>query len=45
MLVWGVVVGIQRSVSDPKGLPPKRELEHEIQLLPDSPLPNIGLYK
>ena len=29
---------------EPKGLPPKRELEHEIQQLPDSPLPNIGLY-
>ena len=28
---------------EPKGLPPKREAEHEIQLFPNSPLPNIGL--
>ena len=27
-----------------KGLAPKREVECEIQLLLDSPLPNIGLY-
>lgn len=30
---------------EPKGLPPKREVEHEIQLLLDSPFPNIGLYR
>jgi hypothetical protein len=30
---------------EPQGLPPKREVEHEIQLLPESPLPNIGLYR
>ena len=30
---------------DHKGLPLKREVEIEIQLLPDSPLPNIGLYR
>jgi hypothetical protein len=29
---------------EPKGLPPKREVEHKIQLLLDSPLLNIGLY-
>ena len=28
-----------------KGLPPKREVEHEIQLFLDSPLPNIGVYR
>ncbi len=28
-----------------KGLPPKREVEHEIQQFPDSTLPNIGLYR
>jgi hypothetical protein len=27
-----------------KGIPPKREVEHEIQLLLDSPLLNNGLY-
>jgi hypothetical protein len=25
-------------------MPPKKEVEHEIQSLPNSPLPNIGLY-
>jgi hypothetical protein len=30
---------------EPKGLPPKREVEHEIQLLLDSPLLNIGFYR
>lgn len=30
---------------EPKGLPPKREVEHKIQLLLDFPLPNIGLYR
>jgi len=29
---------------EPKGLQPKRELEHEIQFLTNSPLQNIGLY-
>lgn len=28
---------------EPKGLPPKREVKHEIQLQHDGPLPNIGL--
>lgn len=30
---------------EPTGLPPKREVEHEIQLLPNSPSPNIRLYR
>jgi hypothetical protein len=30
---------------EPKGLPPKREVEHEIQLFPNSSLLNIGLYR
>jgi hypothetical protein len=30
---------------EPQGLPPKHEVEHEIQLFPESPLPNIGLYR
>ncbi|KAH9312832.1 hypothetical protein KI387_027867, partial [Taxus chinensis] len=29
----------------PSGLPPKQEVEHEIQLLPELRLPNIGLYR
>jgi hypothetical protein len=30
---------------EPQGMPPKREVEHEIQLFPYSPLPNIGIYR
>jgi hypothetical protein len=29
----------------PKGLPPKRGIQHEIQLQQDCPLPNIGMYR
>ena len=29
----------------PKGLPPKREIQHEIQLQQDVPLPNIAMYR
>ena len=29
---------------EPKGLPPKRGIQHEIQLQQDVPLPNIGMY-
>jgi hypothetical protein len=28
-----------------EGIPPKRKVEHETQLLLDSPLPNVGLYR
>ena len=28
----------------PIGLPPKREIQHEIQFQQDFPLPNIGMY-
>jgi hypothetical protein len=30
---------------EPTGLPPKREVEHEIHLHQDVPLPNIGMYR
>eukprot|EP00253_Pinus_taeda_P032964 PITA_32964 len=30
---------------EPKGLPPKREIQHEIHLQHDVPLPNIGMYR
>ena len=29
---------------EPKGFPPKRGIQHEIQLQQDVPLPNIGMY-
>ena len=28
-----------------RGLPPKREIQHEIHLQHDAPLPNIGMYR
>ena len=30
---------------EPRGLPPKREIQHEIHLQHDAPLPSIGLYR
>jgi hypothetical protein len=30
---------------EPYGLPPKREIQHEIHLQQDSPLPNVGMYR
>eukprot|EP00253_Pinus_taeda_P010474 PITA_10474 len=30
---------------EPTGLPPKREIQHEIHLHPDCPLPNIVMYR
>ena len=30
---------------EPKGLSPKRGIQHEIQLQQDCPLPNIGMYR
>ena len=30
---------------EPRGLPPKREIQHEIHLQHDDPLPNIGMYR
>ena len=29
---------------EPKGLPPKREIQHEIHLQQDAHVPNIGMY-
>lgn len=30
---------------EPKGLPPKKEIVHDINLQQDPPLPNIGMYR
>jgi hypothetical protein len=30
---------------EPDGLPPKREIQHEIHLQQDFPLPNVGMYR
>lgn len=39
-----VVSAYDDFLQEPKGLPPKREIQHEIQLQPKVPLPNIGMY-
>jgi len=30
---------------EPKGLPPKNKIVHDINLQQDAPLPNIGMYR
>jgi hypothetical protein len=30
---------------EPNGLPPKKEIQHEIHIQHDSPLPNVGMYR
>ena len=30
---------------EPKGLHPKREIQHEIHLQQDAPLPKVGMYR
>ena len=30
---------------EPRGFPPKREIQHEIHLQHDDPFPNIGMYR
>ena len=40
-----VVYGYDIMFQEPKGLPPKMEIQHEIHLHQDAPLPNIGMYK
>ena len=40
-----MVDSFQNLFKEPKNLPPKREIQHEIQLMPDAPLPNIGMYR
>jgi hypothetical protein len=32
-------------LQEPNGLPPKSEIQHEIHLQQDSPLPNVGMYR
>lgn len=38
-----VISNFKEITEEPKGLPPKREIEHEIQLLLEAPVPNVGL--
>jgi hypothetical protein len=43
--LYEVVNQYDEMFKEPKGLPPKRGIQHEIQLQKDSPLPNIGMYR
>jgi hypothetical protein len=43
--LYEVVTQYDEMFKEPKGLPPKRGIQHEIQLQQDSPLPNIGMYR
>jgi hypothetical protein len=43
--LYEVVNQFDEMFKEPKGLPPKRGIQHEIQLQQDCPLPNIGMYR
>jgi hypothetical protein len=43
--LYEVVTQYDETFKEPKGLPPKRGIQHEIQLQQDSPLPNISMYR
>ena len=40
-----VVSNYSEIFQEPQGLPPKREVQHEIQLPQDAPSANFGLYR
>jgi hypothetical protein len=43
--LYKVVNQYDEMFQEPKGLPPKRGIQHGIQLQQDYPLPNIGMYR
>jgi hypothetical protein len=43
--LYEVVNQYDEMFQEQKGLPPKRTIQHEIQLQQDCPLPNIGMYR
>jgi hypothetical protein len=43
--LYEVVNQYDEMFQEPKGLPPKRGIQHGIQLQQDCPLPNIGMYR
>jgi hypothetical protein len=43
--LYEVVNQYDEMFKEPKGLPSKRGIQHEIQLQQDCPLPNIGMYR
>ena len=40
-----VVLEYDMVFQGPKGLPPKKEIVHDINLQQDAPFPNIGMYR
>ena len=45
LYLYDVVYAHHEMFQEPTGLPPKREIQHEIQLQQDCPLPNIDMYR
>ena len=43
--LYDVVDAHHDMFQEPTGSPPKREIQHEIQLQQDFPLPNIAMYR
>ena len=40
-----IVANYDEIFQEPTGLPPKRDIQHEIPLQQDAPLPNVGMYR
>ena len=40
-----IVANYDEIFQEPIGFPPKREIQHEIHLQQDSPIPNVGMYR
>ena len=43
--MYDTVSNYDEIFQEPSGLPPKREIQHEIHLQQDVPLPNVGMYR
>ena len=43
--LYDIVSNYDEIFQEPSGLPPKREIQHEIHLQQDVPLPNVGMYR
>ena len=43
--LYDVVDSHHEMFKEPTGLPPKRQIQHEIKMQQDCPLPNIDMYR
>ena len=43
--LYEIISNFDGIFQEPSGLPPKREIQHEIHLQQDAPLTNIGMYR